>query len=137
MVVEYIIEHCSDSETFFSQKDDMNFEEYYENMAEDRTWVDHCEIYTASMPTQTNIHVHHLKGQVSQINNFDTSNTLTFYVSYHDENHYNNINNNVNAPIAPMLLEDDNQSIGHNDQEPIKLIIDEKGAKNRQKLHRR
>jgi hypothetical protein len=43
------------------------------------------------------------------------------------------VNNNSNVHVAPMLLEKDNQSIGHNDQDPIKFIIDEKGYKDTNK----
>ena len=45
------MENHSDFEPFFSHKDDMNLEEYYEKMAEDETQVNHCEIYGASMVT--------------------------------------------------------------------------------------
>ena len=130
------MENHSDFEPFFSQKDDMNFEEYYEQMAEDGTWIYHCEIYAASMVTQTNIHVHYLKGQVSQIYNIDSLEIPTLHVSFHDGNHYNSfyfINNNANAYVAPILLEDDNQITGHNDQDPIKFILDEKGCKDTNK----
>lgn len=65
MVVDYIVEHRQNFKPFFSQKDDANFDEYYEKMVEDKTWEDCYEIYVASMVTQTNMHVHEFQGNVS------------------------------------------------------------------------
>ena len=126
------MEHHLDFEPIFTQKDDKNFEECYEKIKEFGTLANHCEMYTTSMVTRTNIHVQHLKGQVSQIYNFDSSNTPTLHVSYHDINHYNSlciINNNVNVLLAPMLLEEDNQSTCHFDKNLQSSLQMKKGAK--------
>ena len=57
-------------------------------------------------------------------------------MSHINGSHYNSlyfINNNANAHIEPMILEEDNKSISCNEKDPIKLIIDEKGYKDTNK----
>ena len=44
MVVDYTMEHHSNLEPFFSQKNDMKFEQSFEKMEEDRPWIDHFYI---------------------------------------------------------------------------------------------
>ena len=121
MVVNYMMDHRSHFEPFYSEEDEQtSFEGYCEKMAEDGTWADHCELQAASMVTGTNIHVHRFKTESSKIYDFHGTNTHTIHLSYHNGNHYNSlhsINDNENtAEAPPVLLQEKNKSDQGSDQ---------------------
>ncbi|GLJ32895.1 hypothetical protein SUGI_0662500 [Cryptomeria japonica] len=127
MVVEYIMNHRSHFEPFFSQEDDFTFEEYCETLAKDGTWADHCELQAASMLTRTNIRVHRLKDQPSDIYNFHPAEVPTLNLSYHDGNHYNSLRSIDDNAAPPILIEED-KSTGHSHNESVKFVVDRTGC---------
>lgn len=108
MVVDYLEEHREDFEPFV--EDDVSFDDYLKTMREESTWAGHMEIQATSLVTRTNICIHQLKTPRWHIRNFNTADTKTLHLSYHDGEHYNSVRRQDDSglgPAVPFTIEGD------------------------------
>lgn len=108
MVVDYLQEHREDFEPFV--EDEVPFDDYCKTMREGCTWAGHMELQATSLVTRTNICIHQLKTPRWHIRNFDTADTKTVHLSYHDGEHYNSVRRQDDpglGPALPFIIEGD------------------------------
>jgi len=101
MVLDYIEKHRDDFEPFM--EDEVPFEDYCKTMREETTWAGHVELQATSLVTRTNICIHQLKTARWHIRNFDTADTKTVHLSYHDGEHYNSVRRKDDPGLGPAL----------------------------------
>uniref|UniRef100_A0A7I4BHT7 OTU domain-containing protein n=1 Tax=Physcomitrium patens TaxID=3218 RepID=A0A7I4BHT7_PHYPA len=99
--VDYLQEHREDFEPFL--EDGIPFDNYLKTMRENCVWAGHMEIQATSLVTRTNICIHQLKTPRWHIRNFNTADTKTIHLSYHDGEHYNSIRRQDDPGICPAL----------------------------------
>ncbi|KAG0586590.1 hypothetical protein KC19_2G102200 [Ceratodon purpureus] len=108
MVVDYLQEHREDFEPFV--EDEVPFDDYCKTMREGCTWAGHMELQATSLVTRTNICIHQLMTPRWHIRNFNTADTKTVHLSYHDGEHYNSVRRQDDpglGPALPFIIEGD------------------------------
>ncbi|KAF8033913.1 hypothetical protein BT93_C0251 [Corymbia citriodora subsp. variegata] len=89
MVVQYILKNREMFEPFI--EDDVPFDEYCKTMDNDGMWAGHMELQAASLVTWSNICVDWNISPRWYTCNFDQPGACMIHLSYHDEEHYNNV----------------------------------------------
>ncbi|XVF17652.1 hypothetical protein REPUB_Repub10bG0141500 [Reevesia pubescens] len=108
MVVQYIVKNREMFEPFI--EDEVPFDEYCQSMEKDGTWAGHMELQAASLVTRRNICIHRNMSPRWYIKNFDDCGARMIHLSYHDEEHYNNVRlkeDPCNGPAMPIIIKAD------------------------------
>ncbi|KAH8969866.1 hypothetical protein BDL97_02G056700 [Sphagnum fallax] len=109
-VVDYVQEHREEFEPFV--EDEVPFNEYCSAMREDGTWAGHMELQATSLVTGCNICIHQLKTPRWHIRNFESVDTFTLHLSYHDGEHYNSVrrlDDDGGCRAKPISIEGDSK----------------------------
>jgi len=87
--IDYMVQNKDDFSPFI--EDDITFDEYIEEMADDGIWGGNLELQSLAMKHQFNAIVHQLDAPVFSICNFSPGTVRTIHLSYHMGEHYNSV----------------------------------------------